>query len=341
MRIVNSIAIAAVAAAGFAVASPAAAADFYKDKTLTITVGFGAGGGFDTYMRTVAQYLGRHIPGKPAIKPVNRPGAGGRIDANLLYVKDPKDGTHIALLGPWLVTEPLYGAKGVEFDPTKFNWLISTARDVSTCMFWKRSGITSYEELRKKKQVTVGSTGNTATTTTDALLINAIFGTNIKVIHGFKGTNDGFLAAERGELDGMCGMWVSSVKSRYSAPLDAGAATVILQLGTWRHPQFPKATHIIEDLKPKGDDLEVIKLVLAQLDMARPFAAPPGVPADRVAILRKAFADVVKDPDFLAEAKKRKLDVIPVSPDSIQSQIAEMYKAPKPVVERARKILGY
>ena len=162
-------------------------------------------------------------------------------------------------------------------------------------------------------------------TATDAYLLNAIFGTKMKVILGFKGTAEGVLAAERGELDGHCGMWVSSITSRYMGPIESGAATVVVQLGSWRHPQFPKATHILEDLNPSAQDRQTIKLVFSQLDMARPFVAPPGVPADRVAILRKGFETLVKDPAFLGEAKRRGLEVIPVSGAEIEKQIADIY----------------
>lgn len=321
--------------------APAYAQDFYKGKTISISTGFGVGGGFDNYLRVVAQHLGDHIPGNPAIKPVNRPGAGGRTDANLLYASDPKDGTFLALLGPWLATEPLFGVDSARFDSSKFNWLISMASDVSTCMFWKKSGISTFDDLKKKGEVTTGSSGPTATQTTDALLLNAIFGTKIKVVHGFKGTNESFLAAERGELDGVCGMWVSSVNSSFSAPLKSGDANVVVQLGTWRHPDFPKATHVFEDLKPSPEDAQAMRLVLAQLDMARPFAAPPDVPADRIEILRKAFESLAKDPKFLETAQKRQLEVKPVSGARIQQMIAELYAAPKHIVERAKKIGGY
>lgn len=321
--------------------SPAVADDFYKDKTITLSIGSGVGGGFDTYARTVAQFLGKHIPGNPTIKPVNRPGAGGRASANLLYLSDPKDGTHIGLFGPWLITEPLLELPGVQFDVTKFNWLMSTAKDVSTCMFWKKSGIQTFEDLVKKTEVTVGASGPTAVTATDAYLLNAIFGTRIKIILGFKGTAEGVLAAERGELDGHCGMWVSSVTSRYMDIIKRGDASVVVQLGSWRHPEFPKATHILEDLKPSEADRQAIRLVFAQLDMARPFVAPPGVPADRIAILRKAFEAMVKDKEFLAEAERRRLEVIPVSGSDIERQIKELYATPKPIVARVKKIMGY
>lgn len=334
------LSLVAAALAHVLACAPAAAQDFYKDKTITLSIGSGVGGGFDIYARTVAQFLGKHIPGNPVIKPVNRPGAGGRSNGNLLYVRDPKDGTHIGLMGPWLVTEPMFGVPGVEFDPTGFQWLMSTARDVSACMFWKRSGIKTFADLKAKPEVTVGASGSTAITATDAYVLNTLFGTKIKVILGFKGTAEGVMAAERGELDGHCGMWISTVTSRYMQPINSGDATVVVQLGTWRHPQFPNAAHILE-LNPSADDLATLKLVYAQLDMARPFAAPPGVPADRVAILRNAFEQLMKDKDFLAEAEKRGLEVAGVSGAEIQKQIADMYATPKPIIERAKKLMGY
>lgn len=324
------------------VAEPARAQqDFYKGKTITISTGFGVGGGFDQYVRAVAQFLGNHIPGNPLVRPSNRPGAGGRTDANLLYSVDPKDGTVIALLGPWIATEPLFGVQGANFEATGFNWLISTARDVSTCIFFKRSGVSSWDDLKKKGEVTVGSSGPTTFQTTDALLLNAIFGTRIKVVHGFKGSNEGWLAAERGELDGGCGMWGSSVASSFMAPLSSGEATAVVQLGSWRHPLFPRAVHVFEDLKPSPEDAQALRLVLTQLDMARPFVAPPGVPAERVKILREAFEALVKDAAFLEVAKQRKLDVAPVSGERVQQLIAEMYATPRPIVERVKKIIGY
>ena len=334
-------AMAAAALLGLTIAPAAAQQDFYKGRTITLTTGFGSGGGFDNYMRLFAQFLGSHIPGNPLIKPVNRPGAGGRMDANLLFSADPKDGTAIALLPPWIVTEPLFGVPGANFEPTRFNWLISAARDVSSCMFWRRTGILTFADLVKAGEVSVGSTGPTAVTTTAALLLNLIFGTRIKPVHGFKGTNEAFLAAERGEMHGACGMWVSSITSSYMAPISAGEANVIVQLGTWRHPLFPKAAHVIEDLKPKPDDERLIRLVLAQLDMARPFAAPPGVPEERVGILRKAFESLLRDPAFLDAAKQRRLDVIPVSGEEIQKLIAQTYATPGPIVERAKAVVGY
>lgn len=338
--VAQALASAAALTVTFAQIQPSAAQDFFKDKTITLSIGSGVGGGFDIYGRTVAQFLGKHIPGNPTIKPVNRPGAGGRASANLLFAVDPKDGTYIGLLGPWLVTEPLFGVQGPEFDPTRLNWLMSPARDVSACMFWKRSGITTFADLRSK-EVTVGASGPTAITATDAYVLNAIFGARIKIILGFKGTAETIMAAERGELDGSCGMWISTVTSRYMRPLENGDAAMVVQLGMVRHRMFPKVPHILDDLNPSADDRAAIKLLYAQLDMARPFAAPPGVPEDRVAMLRAAFERLVKDREFLAEAEKRALEVEPVPGARIQELIAEMYATPKPIVERAKKMSGY
>ena len=332
----------AVGAAALTIAGGSAhAEDFYKGKTLSIFVGSGAGGGFDTYARTVSKYLGKHIPGNPTISVVNRPGAGGRGNANLLFVKDPKDGTAIGLMGPWLVQEPLWQQPGIQFDPPKFNWIISLARETSTCTWWKRSGIESIQDLITKKKSVSGASGPTSSMAGDIKVLNAALGLDINLIVGFKGSRRAFLAAERGELDGLCGIWYSSMQSRYMAPIKEGRAKIILQLGNHKHPKMkdvPFLYDVAKDLTPV--DRKALELIFAQMDMARPFAAPPGVPKERVAILRKAFNDLVKDPDFQALAKKTKLDIEPVSGEDIEAQLKDMYSSPKNVIARARQIIG-
>ncbi len=332
---------AVVAAALSVSASMSGAADFYNGKTITLNVGSGAGGGFDTYARTVGLFLGKHIPGNPTIKVVNRPGAGGRKNANLLYIRDAKDGTVIGLLGPWLVLEPLWEQTGVQFDPPKFNWLMSLAQETSTCIFWKRSGIESIEDLIKKKKANSGASGPTSSMASDIKVLNSVLGLDINLIVGFKGSRRAFLAAERGELDGLCGLWYSSVQSRYMGPINEGRAKIILQLGNRRHPQMKDVPFLADVAKDLPDvDKKALSLIFSQMDMARPFIAPPGVPKDRVEILRKAFAAVVKDPEFQVRAKKTKLAIEPVSGAQIQQQLAAMYAFPKEVVARARQIIG-
>lgn len=340
----KSVRFAAIAVtAGFALAAPASGDDFYKGKSVSIFIGSGAGGGFDTYARTVAIYLGKHIPGNPNILPVNRPGAGGRGNANLLYNRDPKDGTALGHLGPWLALEPLWGQEGVQFQPEKFNWLITMSQETSTCLWWKKSGVNTIQELIAKKNVTSGASGPTSSQASDAFVLNNVLKLNIKVLLGFKGTREVFLASERGEVDGACGLWWASVKSQYMEPVNSGRANIILQLGNRRHPELDKMNvPFLGDLIKDAPqiDKDALSIIFSMMDVARPFVAPPGVPADRVALLRKAFDATAKDTDFIAEATKRKLDLDPKPGEEVQRLIEAMYKHPKATVEHAKKMIN-
>jgi tripartite-type tricarboxylate transporter receptor subunit TctC len=323
--------------------APAAVAqaqsDFFNGKTITVDIGASVGGGFDAYGRIIAEYLGRHVPGSPVVTPQNRPGAGGRVSANWLYNVAPKDGTSIGVFGGWIAFEPLWGLKGVQFDATKFNWLGNANREVSTCGFWRNSKGTSLDAL-KSGPVMVGSYGPTTSMTQDAVALNALLGTKIKVIEGYKGTRDVVLAAERGEVDGSCGLWMSSVKSQYKRFLDSGELRLVVQMGLERHPELPNVPNAA-DLIKNEEDRRAFNLIFGQLEVARPIAAPPGVPADRVAILRKALSDTLADPEFIATATKRGLEVRPLGGVEMQALVLGIYSAPQPLVRRVKEIMGY
>ncbi len=330
----------ALAVAAFASASvPAGAQDFYKGKTVHLSIAAGAGGGFDTIARTLAEYLGRHIPGNPVVVPQNRPGAGGRVLANWFYNIAAKDGTQVAMLGPWTAFEPLWGIKGVQFDATKYNWLVSANREVSSCMFSAKSGVKSFADM-KSRVLRVGSYGPTSAQTQDALALNELLGTKMKVVHGYKGTKDTMLAVEQGELEGTCGIWASSAMSAFSSVVKSGAVKIVVQLGMNDHPDFNGIENPVKTVT-KTEDRQALALIFGQLDIARPFALPPGAPADRVAIMRKAFWDTLHDPKLIESAKKRGLDFRPLEGDKVQAYIADLYNTPKAVVEKAKKIQGY
>jgi tripartite-type tricarboxylate transporter receptor subunit TctC len=316
-----------------------AQADFFKGKTISVDIGADVGGGFDAYGRVIAEFLGRHVPGNPVVTPQNRPGAGGRVSANWLYNVAPKDGTVIGVFGGWIAFEPLWGIAGVQFDATKFNWLGNANREVTTCGFWNRSKAGSLDALRAVEAL-VGSYGPTTSMTQDAVALNALIGTRIRVIHGYKGTRDVVLAAERGEVDGSCGLWMSSVKSQYQKYLDSGELRLVVQMGMERHPELPKVPNASDFISSQEDRL-AFNLIFGQLEVARPVAAPPGVPADRVAILRKALADTLSDPEFVATATKRGLEVRPLGGEKMQAFVEGIYSSPQPVVQRVRKMMGY
>jgi len=335
-----AMAAAAVALAGAAQvgAAPAAADEFYKGRTVHLSIAAGAGGGFDTIARALAEYLPRHIPGNPTIVPQNRPGAGGRVLANWLYNAAEKDGSQIALLGPWTAFEPMWGVEGVQFDASKFNWLVSANREVSSCLFWRGRGAETFADLQKRT-FRVGSYGVTSAMTQDAMALNALLGTKLEVVHGYKGTRDTMVAVERGELDGSCGIWASSAMSAYGEQIRRGDLKVVVQLGMTDHPDFEGVENPVKSVTDK-DDRAALALIFGQLEIARPFAAPPGVPAERVAVLRKAFWDTLHDPELQASAKKRGLVFRPLEGEKVQTFVSELYDTPTPIVERAKKIMG-
>ena len=331
---------ATIAACGAGMCAGAATADdFYKGKTITLTIAAGPGGGFDTIARTLAEYLGRHIPGKPSIQPQNRPGAGGRVAANWFYNLATKDGTQVAMLGPWSAFEPFWDVPGVKFDPPKFNWLVSANRETSSCLFSKKSGINTFADM-KKPNIRIGSYGPTSAQTQDVYAMNALFGTKIKVVHGYKGTKDTMLAVERGELEGTCGIWASSAMSAYSGPIKSGAVRVVVQLGMSDHPDFKDIENPVKSVTNQ-DDRAALALIVGQLEIARQFALPPGTPADRVAIMRKAFWDTLHDKDLSAAARKQGLDFRPLEGEKVQAYIGGLFRTPKAISQRAKKILGY
>jgi tripartite-type tricarboxylate transporter receptor subunit TctC len=327
------------ALAGTALPNHARAEDFYSGKTIRLGIAAGPGGGFDTIARTIGEHLGKHVPGNPSVVPENRVGAGGRVMANWLYGVAPKDGLHIGMLGPWSVFEPFWDQPGVQFEPAKFNWLVSANREASSCMFWKGRGVETFRHMQAK-EIKVGSYGPTSAQTQDALALNALLGTKLSIIHGYKGTNDTMLAVERGEIDGTCGIWASSAMSAYSSQIQRGDLKVVVQLGFQDHPDFKGIENPIATVT-NPEDQAALRLIFGQLDIARPFAAPPGVPADRVATLRKAFWSVLQDPELIASAKRQGLDLRPLEGEKVQAFVEEVFKTPKAAIERAKKIQGY
>ena len=311
-----------------------AVADFYKGKTITVFIGYGPGGGYDAYGRTVARHMGKHIPGNPNMIAKNRPGAGSLILANEVGKTLRKDGTAIAIIGRAQVLEPLYGNKKATFDPRKFNWLGSANNEVSVCVAWHKTKIMSFEDLKTKGMI-VGGTGPGADTDSFPRILNNIMGTKLKLVTGYPGGNDVLLAMERGELEGRCGYSYSSLKSRRGEWLKSGKVRILIQMSTAKHPEMPDIPFIM-DLAKSDADRKVLTMNFSAQAMGRPFVAPPGVPADRVKALQAAFDATMKDPAFLADTKKQKLAVAPVSGAEIQKLVAGMFAQPKSLIAAAR-----
>lgn len=331
-----------VGALALALAGSAGASthEFYKGKTVRLIVGFSAGGGFDTYSRTIGRHIGRHIPGNPNVVVENMDGAGSRIAANHLYKVARPDGLTMANFIGGILMDPLLGRPGAEFDPLKFEYLGSPLKDTRTCAFTKASGITSMEKwIASKTPVKLGGVAPGTGLDDAAKVLKAALGLPIQLVSGYKGTAQVRLAAESGEVAGACGWSWDSVRATWGKAIESGEAVVILQKRPVPHPELPHVPLVMSYAKTE----EARQLIKAGIndpaDMNRIYAVPPGTPKGRVQALRKALMDTFKDPEFLAEARKTRLDIDPVTGEELEKAISALYKLDAALVAKLREIL--
>jgi len=304
-------------------------ADFYKGKTIDLYIGYSAGGGYDVYARALARHMPRFIPGNPTIVPKNMPGAGSLVLANWLYNVAAKDGTAFGTIGRGTAFDPLLGSTKAQFDAAKFNWIGSMNDEVSVCVAWHTTGIATLEQVMQN-ELTVGGTGPAADTDQFPKVLNATIHTKFKIIAGYPGGNDIDLAMERGEVMGRCGWSWSSVIATHKQWFDENKINVLVQLSLRKHGDLPNVP-LVMDFAKTSEERQIFKLVFARQPMGRPFLAPPGIPADRTAALRKAFTDTMKDPGFLAEAEKMQLEINPGSGAAVQEIMQEVNQTPKAI----------
>ncbi|HXJ01432.1 MAG TPA: hypothetical protein VNH44_09415 [Micropepsaceae bacterium] len=325
--------LAALLIAGSAYA--ATPAEFYRGRNVFVVIGYTPGGGYDFYARLLARHLGKHIPGGPTVIPQNMPGAGSLKAANYLYGIAPKDGSVIGTFAHGMGSAPLLGQ--AQFDARKFVWLGSITKDVMLCISWNGSPIRNWSDVMAK-QFTFGGVAAGNAPDIYAKLYNSVTGAKIKLATGFPGTNDIALAMQRREVDGLCGIAWSTVKAQHGDWVRDRKIGVLLQAATSKAADLadvPLAGEFVRTQKGR----QVLDFVLASQIMARPFAAPPGVPPERAAVLRAAFDETMKDPAFLADARKLMLDVDPVGAKEIDALIATLYATPKDVVAEATRVL--
>jgi tripartite-type tricarboxylate transporter receptor subunit TctC len=277
-------------------------AEFYQGRTVTVVVGSNAAGGYDTFARAVARYMGKHIPGIPTLIVRNMPGAGGMMAANFLYNNADKDGSVIGLVQNNTPFEPLFGTKEARYDPVRFNWLGSPSVETAMVLLWHAAPVNSVAEL-KAREVAVGVSGANSTPAFFTRLLNATLGTRMKPINGYPGQNDVLLAMERREIDGHPSAFFSSVRSTRPTWLRDKTAKAIVQYGAEKLAELPDVPFAPDLVGNDGDRL-VMQAAFAPLALGRPLLMPPGVAAERVAALRAAFAATMADPDFLAELRK-------------------------------------
>ena len=318
--------------AGMTSAHAQSVEEFYKGKSITLAIGFTPGGGYDLYARHLARYMGKHIPGRPTIVPQNMAGAGSLRAANFIYSAAPKDGTAFGTFARTTGLNPLLES-GATFDGTKFTWIGSVTNDISLCVTWHTSKANNWENFLKYP-TTLGGQAPSSEPDIFANLYKNVFGAPVRLVPGYPGTNEINLAMERGEVDGLCGLSWSTIQTRHLSWLKEKKINLLVQAAFKKDPEIGNVP-LVMDLTKDPEKLQILKLILAAQEMARPFAAPPGIPADRKAALVAAFDATMKDPEYLADAKKLDIDVNPVSGKALDELLAELYATPKDVVKKA------
>ena len=300
-------------------------------KTVNMIIGFGPGGGYDLWGRVVGRNLGRHLPGKPNVVPQNMPGAGSFVAANNIYNIAPKDGTSLAIIARDAALGPLSGADGIRFDPLKFTWLGTPTKETNVCIAYKTATVQSWADL-KTTELVVGDTGPGTGTRTYPKVLNAVLGTKFRLVGGFPSSQDVFLAMERGEVDGICES-LDSVTGKRPDWLKTKTVTILFQAGAEPNPEL-KGVPFVLDLALTQEQKQTISYLYAGQGIGRPVVAPPNMPAERARMLRDAFTATMKDPEFLADAKKNNLDADPDDGEHLLAILQQMYATPKSIIDK-------
>jgi tripartite-type tricarboxylate transporter receptor subunit TctC len=305
-------------------------------KTVNMIIGFGPGGGYDMWGRLMARHIGKHLPGNPNVVPQNMPGAGSYVAASHLYTVAPKDGTVMAIIARDAALGPLSGAPGARFDSTKLSWIGSPTQETNICIAYHTSPVKTVQDL-KEKQLIVGDTGPGTGTRSYPKVLDAIFGLKFKLVSGFRSSADVFLAMERGEVEGICES-LDSVNSRRPKWIADKEVSVLFQAGAEPSPNL-KGVPFVLDLAKNQEEKQTLEYLYAGQGIGRPFVAPPGLPPDRLKMLRDAFDATMKDPEFIADAKRSKFEVDPVSGEKLAALINKIYATPKPIIERVGELI--
>ena len=311
-------------------------ADFYKSNPISLIVGSPPGGGYDVYSRVLARHMGRHVPGAPAIVVKNMPGVGGARAANAVYNLAPKDGATIVSMQNTLTIDQFTSTDSVKFDMRRFEWLGSMNVYQCVCVFSKAVGPVTGKDVLTRKFILGGSGGGTSSIILIPTLLNHLANAKFHVVKGYEGTNALFLAIERGEAEGMCGVGWDSIRVQVADRLKRGELTVVLDVGINQDPELKSlGVPFALDLIPDSEEKRVLQVILSTQLYGRPFAAPPGTPKERVDALRQAFAKTMEDPAFLQDAAKANVQIQYASPEQVTEYINVPFNAPKRIQERA------
>jgi tripartite-type tricarboxylate transporter receptor subunit TctC len=330
----RGVALALALACTSGVARGDAISDFYTGRTVNLVIGYAPGGGYDLYARTLGRHMARHIPGNPSIIVQNMPGAGSIKAANFLYTIAAKDGTAFGGFSRGAFLDPLLGrGEGTQYEAAKFNWLGSISNEVGVCAFRSAAGIKSWQDMRTKPFI-IGATGAGADSDVFPTVLRKMFKLPMKVVAGYGSAAEVVIAIKRSEVDGRCGWSWSSLVSWNRDMYEGKQLDVVLQLAAQKVDELPDVP-LVTEVTDVPDQRTALKLIVSRQTMARPYVMPPGVPAERVRALRAAFDATMKDPAFLADAKKQDLEVRPVSGVDADALIKEVYATPPAIVKLA------
>lgn len=331
LPLISRLATAALVTLTIGCGTAAAQSDFYAGKQITLIAGADVGGGYDLLARLMARHLAKHIPGQPAIIVQNMPAASSLVATNYLYNVASKDGTVIGLIQRGMLHAKMSNPSGVRFEINKFNWIGSLNSEVGVSFAWHTAPVHSTKDLFEKELIVGGMTGVDPETT--PRLYNSLLGTKFKIVNGYKGTTEIGLAMERGEVEGIGDWSWSSLKTQRPDWLRNKEITLLMQGALQKDPELPDLPLALDFVKDPADR-KIMELYFTQKTAARPVVAPPDVPADRIAALRKAFNALATDQEFLADAKKSKLDVAPISGEAVEKVVALIASTPPEIAAK-------
>ncbi len=332
--LISAAAMTAFAAAPSQAQSPE---QFYKGRSVDMIIGADAGGGYDVYARVLSRHIGNHIPGNPSIVPKNMPGAGSNKAAQFVYAVAPKDGSVMGAIFTGGIMQPLLGdPKSIQHDPTKFIYLGSANREISLCVV-RADAVKSFEEVLEKP-IILGASAAGGTSRDFPAALSNILGAKFNIVSGYPGTREIGLALERNEVQGFCGYFLSSLMTQNPGWLtDPNMRILVQEVSKGNDMLNKRGVPVAVELAKTPADRQVLELLFDQLVFGRPYVLPPGVPSDRVAVLRTAFMAALKDPALLEDAKKSRIDIEAVSGEEVQQLVAKMFATPEAVVQRARE----
>jgi tripartite-type tricarboxylate transporter receptor subunit TctC len=306
---------------------------FYAGKTIDFVIGYPPGGSNDTLGRLVARHLGKHIPGNPTLVPKNQPGAGSFLAVNTVFNVSPKDGTVIAIGPPTIALDEKLGTQGVRFKTAELNWIGRLDSLVNIVFMWKTSPVKTFADAQKI-QATLSGTGVGSTVSIYPTVMNNVLGTRFKLIMGYKGSSDAMLAVERGEVEGHSTSW-TALKVAHPDWLRDGSVTILAQFALKRHADLPDIPTAV-DLARNDEERAILRAVMNATEVGTAFFTTPGVPADRLTVLRRAFDATLADPELLADAQKINVGVSPMAGEELQTLVAEVSKLPPALLDKVR-----